>query len=135
MVVSINLIIDNPNSFVRRQNDDIYVVKLNVHVCLNFHFVNERECIFFYSLWYFPWSNELCKPHGILCSSPGKVVSEEKIFRNPPIRNKNCLWWACVLTNRDEMSNLYRRSSIDASYNVPSVGSSGKAVSEENFLF
>ena len=26
--------IDNPNSFARRQNDDIYVVKLNVHVCL-----------------------------------------------------------------------------------------------------
>jgi hypothetical protein len=32
--LSINLIIDNPNSFIRRQNDDIYVVKLNVHVCL-----------------------------------------------------------------------------------------------------
>ena len=31
----------------------------------------------------------------------GKVVSEEKIFRNRPFRNKNCLWW-------DEMSNLYR---------------------------
>jgi hypothetical protein len=27
-------IIDNPNSFARRQNDDIFVVKLNVHVCL-----------------------------------------------------------------------------------------------------
>jgi hypothetical protein len=34
LVAIINLIIDNPNSFVRRQNDDIYVVKLNVHVCL-----------------------------------------------------------------------------------------------------
>ena len=22
----------------------------------------------------------------------GNVISEEKIFRNPPIRNKNCLW-------------------------------------------
>jgi hypothetical protein len=30
LVAIINLIIDNPNSFVRRQNDDIYVVKLNV---------------------------------------------------------------------------------------------------------
>ena len=35
----------------------------------------------------------------------GKVVSEEKIFRNRPIRNKNCL---CLLMNQDEMSNLYR---------------------------
>jgi hypothetical protein len=34
LVAIINVIIDNPNSFVRRQNDDIYVVKLNVHVCL-----------------------------------------------------------------------------------------------------
>jgi len=46
------------------------------------------------------------------------VVSEEKIIRNPPIRNKNCLWWPCLLTNRDEMSNLYRGPSKDASYQV-----------------
>jgi hypothetical protein len=42
------------------------------------------------------------------------VFSEEKIFRNPPIRNKNCLWRPCLLTNRDEMSNLYRGLSIHA---------------------
>jgi hypothetical protein len=30
----------------------------------------------------------------------GKVVSEEKIFRNRPIRNKNCLWRPSLLTNR-----------------------------------
>ena len=28
----------------------------------------------------------------------GKVVSE-KIFRNQPIRNNNCLWWPCLLTD------------------------------------
>ena len=41
-------------------------------------------------------------------------------FRNRPIRNKNCLWWLCLLTNRDEMSNLYRGPFIhvDASYQV-----------------
>jgi hypothetical protein len=44
--------------------------------------------------------------------SIGKVVSEEKIFRNRPIRNKNCLWWPCLLTDRDEMSKFYRRPSI-----------------------
>jgi hypothetical protein len=39
-------------------------------------------------------------------------------FRNQPIRNKNCLWWPCVLTDRDKMANLYRGPSIDASYQV-----------------
>jgi hypothetical protein len=39
-------------------------------------------------------------------------------FRNQPIRNKNCLWWPCLLTDRDEMSNLYRGPSKDASYQV-----------------
>jgi hypothetical protein len=35
-----------------------------------------------------------------------------------PIRNKNCLWWPCLLTDRDKMSNLYWGHSIDASYQV-----------------
>ena len=48
----------------------------------------------------------------------GKAVSEEKMFLNRPIRNKNCLCWPCLLMDRDEMSNLYRGSSIDASYQV-----------------
>jgi hypothetical protein len=30
--------------------------------------------------------------------------------------NKNCLSQPCLLTDRDEMSNLYRGPSIDASY-------------------
>ena len=48
----------------------------------------------------------------------GQAVSEENIFRNRPIRNKSCLWWPCLLTNRDEMSNLYREPSKDASYQI-----------------
>ena len=48
----------------------------------------------------------------------GKAVSEHKIFRNRPIRNKNCLWQPYLLTDRDEMSNLYRGPPIDASYQV-----------------
>jgi hypothetical protein len=59
----------------------------------------------------------------------GKAVTDEKIFRNRPIRNKNCLWRPCLLTDRDEMGNLYRRPSIDASYQ--SFGSFGQTVSEE----
>ena len=53
-------------------------------------------------------------------------------FRNWPIRNKNCLWRSCLLTDRDEMSNLYNGPSIDASYQV-SVHLA-KHVSEEKVL-
>ena len=42
----------------------------------------------------------------------------EKIYRNEPIRNKNCLWQPCLLTDQDEMSNLNRGPFIDASYQV-----------------
>jgi hypothetical protein len=42
----------------------------------------------------------------------------EDFFRNQPIRNKNCLWLPSLLMDQDEMSNLYRRPSIDASYQV-----------------
>jgi hypothetical protein len=48
----------------------------------------------------------------------GQAVSEEKIFKNRPIRNNNCLWRPCLLMDRDEMSNLYRGSYIDASYQI-----------------
>jgi hypothetical protein len=48
----------------------------------------------------------------------GKAVSEEKIFRNRPIRNKNCLWQPYLLMDQDKMSNLYRGPPIDASYQV-----------------
>ena len=48
----------------------------------------------------------------------GQVVSQEKIFRNQPIRNKNCLWWPCLLMDRDEMCKFYKGPSINASYHV-----------------
>jgi hypothetical protein len=88
------------------------------------------------------------------------MVSEEKNFKNQPIRNKSRLWQSCLLMDQDEMSNLYRGPSIDASYQVPvavmfvngsgrneqslqrtfhrcflpSFGSFGLAVSEEKIL-
>jgi hypothetical protein len=46
------------------------------------------------------------------------LPSEEKICKNWPIRNNNCLWWPCLLMDRDEMSNLYRGPSIDTSYQI-----------------
>ena len=45
-----------------------------------------------------------------------KWFQRRRFFRNQPIRNKNGLWWPCLLTDRDEMSSLYRGPSIDASY-------------------
>ena len=48
----------------------------------------------------------------------GKRFQRRRFFRNQPIRNKNGLWRPCLLTDWDEMSYLYRGSSIDASYQV-----------------
>jgi len=45
-------------------------------------------------------------------SSFGQAVSE-KIFRNWPTRNKNCIWRPCLLTYREKMRNLYREPPID----------------------
>ena len=47
-----------------------------------------------------------------------KRLQRRRFFRNQPIRNKNCLWWPCLITDRDEMSNIYREPAIDASYQV-----------------
>ena len=84
----------------------------------------------------------------------------DDFFRNRPIRNKNCMWWPCLLTDWDEMSSLHSGHSIDDSYHVsvvtmfvnrsgrneqssqrtfhrcflPSFGSFGQAVSEKIFL-
>jgi hypothetical protein len=42
----------------------------------------------------------------------------EDFFRNRPIRNKNCLWQPCLLTDWYKMSNRYRGPFMDASYQV-----------------
>ena len=44
----------------------------------------------------------------------GQAVSEEENFKK--IRKKNCLWQPCLLTDQDEMCNLYRGPSIATSY-------------------
>ena len=43
-----------------------------------------------------------------------KRLQRRRFFRNQPIRNKNCLWWPCLLMDPDEISNLYRGPAIDA---------------------
>jgi hypothetical protein len=47
-----------------------------------------------------------------------KRFQRRSYFRNQPIRNKNCLWWPCLLMDRNEMSSLYRGPSIDDHYQV-----------------
>jgi hypothetical protein len=47
-----------------------------------------------------------------------KRFQGRRFFRNLPIRNKNCLWRQCLLTDWDEMCNFHRGHSIDASYQV-----------------
>jgi hypothetical protein len=46
-------------------------------------------------------------------------TARRRFFLNQPIRNRNGLWWPCLLTDQDKMSNIYRGGpSIDASYQV-----------------
>jgi hypothetical protein len=54
------------------------------------------------------------------------LAKQFQIFRNQPTRNKNCLWQQCLLTDWDEISNLYRGPSIDASYQVWPSGFRGE---------
>jgi hypothetical protein len=55
----------------------------------------------------------------LLCQMNRNVVgSTYGRFCNRPIRNKNCLWRPCFLTNENRVSSSYRGPSIDASYHV-----------------
>jgi hypothetical protein len=47
-----------------------------------------------------------------------KLFQRRKLFLNQPIRNKNYLMRPCLLTDPDEMSNLYRGPAIDANFQV-----------------
>jgi hypothetical protein len=42
-----------------------------------------------------------------------KRFQRRRFFRNQPIRNKNCLWQPCLLTDRNWISNLYTALSKD----------------------
>ena len=55
---------------------------------------------------------------------------QRRMFRNQPIRNKNCLWWPCLSMDQDNMNTLNRGSSIDACF-LPSFSSFALEVSEE----
>ena len=61
-----------------------------------------------------------------------KRFQRRRFFRNQPIRNKNCLWRSCSLTDWDKMSNIYKRTFHRCF--LPSFGSFGHAVSEEKIF-
>ena len=44
---------------------------------------------------------------------------EEELKKKMTNQKQELLWWSYLLTGRDEVSNLYRGPSIDASYYVP----------------
>jgi hypothetical protein len=116
-------------SFVRISGSNITSIfsKRSLHLISNLVFSNKLE-----AQWAEPVSltfhSALRKLHRTYrtfhrCFPPsfgslGKAVSEKKIYRNRPMRNKNGLWWPCLLTDPDEMSTFYREPSIDASYQV-----------------
>jgi hypothetical protein len=59
-------------------------------------------------------------------------LCQRRFFRNWPIRKKNCLWWLCLLTDWDKMSNLYKRT-FQRCF-LPSFASFGHVVSEEKIF-
>jgi hypothetical protein len=56
-----------------------------------------------------------------------KRFQRKSRYRNRPIRNKNCLWRPCLLTDQNKMSNSHRGF-------LPRFTSFGKAVSEEKIF-
>ena len=48
----------------------------------------------------------------------GQAVSEENIFKNRLIRNKNCMWRSCLVMDYSIMCTLQRGPSIDDYYQV-----------------
>ena len=58
----------------------------------------------------------------------GHAVSEEKILKNWPIRNKNCLWWPCLVMEHNKMCTLER--TFHRCF-LPSFSSFGWGFSEE----
>jgi hypothetical protein len=73
-----------------------------------------------YKFWSFcpdPLTNMATTGHSCFCYTISALVNFFQ-QRRRFFRNKNCLWWPCLSTDRDKMSNIYRGPSIDASYQV-----------------
>ena len=77
--------------------------------------------IVFYKVYYF-WMNKNCLLSSVVIiqgnSSLGIVLSEEKILKIKPIKNKIFPWWSCLFYNLDQMRKLYTEPSIGAFYQI-----------------
>jgi hypothetical protein len=74
-----------------------------------------------YSILFFSFLAHLAKGNMSYCHHLVSVClnfSHLRFLRNLPIKNKNCLWQPCLLTDQDEMNILYTGPYIDASYQV-----------------
>jgi hypothetical protein len=74
-------------------------------------FNGSRKLNFFTCSWWRPKLTNINYGNFLLT-----FFQRRRFFRYRPIRNKNCLWWPCLLTDREE--NGHRGHSIDASYQV-----------------
>jgi hypothetical protein len=63
--------------------------------------VLSKECTFCYD----PLPNVATTGNSVHMA---KQFQRRRFFRNRPIRNKNCMWWLCLLTDRHEMNNFHR---------------------------
>jgi hypothetical protein len=69
--------------------------------------VLSKECPFCYA----PLPNKATTGNSFFWLANFQLVRQlqrGRFFRYRQFRNKNCLWWPCLLTDRDEMSNLHR---------------------------
>jgi hypothetical protein len=64
-----------------------------------------------------------------------KRFQRRRFLGNRPIRNKNCLWWPCLLTDQDEMSILYRGPTMMPPTKFRFIWQSGFWASEEKIFF
>jgi hypothetical protein len=68
--------------------------------------------------------DEMCNPYrgpsiDVFCQDLiqlAKRFQRRRLKKNSPIKIKICLWWLCLLTDQDRMSNLNRGTYMDASY-------------------
>jgi hypothetical protein len=48
----------------------------------------------------------------------GKQFQRRRFFRNQPIRNKNGLWWPCLLTDQDKCRNITYTKTCISEYQI-----------------
>ena len=91
---------------------------------LNYQPIRNKNCLWrLYLLSHPDAMMELCKGPSIYASCKvwfhlAKCFQKRRFFKYQPIRNKNCPWQPCLLSNRDAMKKLCKRPPIDASYIV-----------------